>query len=122
MRVQTQLWLAMLTFLYVDFLDTTGTLFSMANFMNNFIPGAALPDSRTSGLVAGKLSYNGTNHRACRLPDMVNIGPEPRPPSCCRARKPRFTTAIQVVAQQLNPSLMDWNPSFTLYPTAPQAS
>ena len=39
-----QLWLAMLTFLYVDFLDTTGTLFSMANFMNNFIPGAcALP-------------------------------------------------------------------------------
>ena len=29
----------MLTFLYVDFLDTTGTLFSMANFMNNFIPG-----------------------------------------------------------------------------------
>lgn len=31
----------MLTFLYVDFLDTTGTLFSMANFMNNFIPGAA---------------------------------------------------------------------------------
>ncbi len=44
MRVQTQLWLAMLTFLYVDFLDTTGTLFSMANFMNNFIPGAALPD------------------------------------------------------------------------------
>lgn len=32
-------WLALFTFLYVDFLDTTGTLFSMANFMNNFIPG-----------------------------------------------------------------------------------
>ncbi len=35
-----QLWLALLTFLYVDFLDCTGTLFSMANFINNFIPGA----------------------------------------------------------------------------------
>ena len=35
-----QFWLALLTFLYVDFLDTTGTLFSMANFLNNFIPGA----------------------------------------------------------------------------------
>ena len=34
-----QFWLALLTFLYVDFLDTTGTLFSMANFLNNFIPG-----------------------------------------------------------------------------------
>ena len=35
-----QFWLALLTFLYVDFLDTTGTLFSMANFLNNFVPGA----------------------------------------------------------------------------------
>lgn len=34
-----QWWIALITFLYVDFLDTTGTLFSMANFMNNFIPG-----------------------------------------------------------------------------------
>ncbi|KAK9803822.1 hypothetical protein WJX73_003626 [Symbiochloris irregularis] len=32
-------WLALITFLYVDFLDTTGTLFSMANFLNSFIPG-----------------------------------------------------------------------------------
>jgi hypothetical protein len=34
-----QLWLALITFLYVDFFDATGTLFSMANFINNFIPG-----------------------------------------------------------------------------------
>jgi len=33
------LWLALITFLYVDFFDATGTLFSMANFINNFIPG-----------------------------------------------------------------------------------
>jgi hypothetical protein len=26
--------------LYVDFLDTTGTLFTMANFINNYVPGA----------------------------------------------------------------------------------
>lgn len=34
-----QLWLALITFLYVDFFDATGTLFSMANFINNFLPG-----------------------------------------------------------------------------------
>lgn len=33
------LWVALVTFLYVDFLDTTGTLFSMCNFVNLFIPG-----------------------------------------------------------------------------------
>lgn len=33
------LWLALFTFLYVDFLDATGTLFSMANFMATTIPG-----------------------------------------------------------------------------------
>lgn len=33
------LWVALITFLYVDFLDTTGTLFSMCNFVNIFIPG-----------------------------------------------------------------------------------
>ncbi|KAL3161762.1 hypothetical protein ABBQ38_008857 [Trebouxia sp. C0009 RCD-2024] len=33
------LWIALITFLYVDFLDTTGTLFSMCNFVNMFIPG-----------------------------------------------------------------------------------
>jgi AGZA family xanthine/uracil permease-like MFS transporter len=32
------LWLALLTFLYVDFLDATGTLFSMATFMATTIP------------------------------------------------------------------------------------
>lgn len=32
------LWLALITFLYVDFLDATGTFFSMANFLNNYIP------------------------------------------------------------------------------------
>ncbi|KAG7667637.1 hypothetical protein Ndes2526A_g01967 [Nannochloris sp. 'desiccata'] len=32
------LWIALLTFLYVDFLDSSGTFFSMANFLNNYIP------------------------------------------------------------------------------------
>jgi AGZA family xanthine/uracil permease-like MFS transporter len=32
------LWVALITFLYVDFLDATGTFYSMANFMSNFIP------------------------------------------------------------------------------------
>ena len=35
-----ELWIALVTFLYVDFLDTTGTLFSMASFINNYVPGA----------------------------------------------------------------------------------
>ncbi|BDA45163.1 Adenine/guanine permease AZG1 [Coccomyxa sp. Obi] len=34
-----EVWIALVTFLYVDFLDTTGTLFSMANFINNYVPG-----------------------------------------------------------------------------------
>ncbi|KAK9793759.1 hypothetical protein WJX73_004292 [Symbiochloris irregularis] len=38
-----EVWIALVTFLYVDFFDTTGTLFSMANFINNFIPGMSLP-------------------------------------------------------------------------------
>jgi len=29
--------------LQVDFFDATGTLFAMANFMNNFLPGGTLP-------------------------------------------------------------------------------
>ncbi|KAK9909872.1 hypothetical protein WJX75_008797 [Coccomyxa subellipsoidea] len=33
------LWIALVTFLYVDFFDATGTLFAMANFLNNFVPG-----------------------------------------------------------------------------------
>ncbi len=37
-----ELWIALVTFLYVDFLDTTGTLFSMANFINNYVPGMSL--------------------------------------------------------------------------------
>jgi AGZA family xanthine/uracil permease-like MFS transporter len=31
------LWIALITFLYVDFLDATGTFFSMANFLNNYV-------------------------------------------------------------------------------------
>jgi AGZA family xanthine/uracil permease-like MFS transporter len=38
-----QLWLALITFLYVDFFDASGTLFAMANFINNFIPGFVDP-------------------------------------------------------------------------------
>jgi AGZA family xanthine/uracil permease-like MFS transporter len=32
-------WVALITFLYVDFFDTTGTLFSMARFIDGYIPG-----------------------------------------------------------------------------------
>ena len=32
------LWLALITFLYVDFLDCTGTMYSMANFISLYIP------------------------------------------------------------------------------------
>ena len=38
---QGNTWLALLSFLYVDFLDCTGTLFAMSNFINSFIPGAS---------------------------------------------------------------------------------
>ena len=31
--------------LQVDFFDASGTLFSMANFVNNFLPGVILPCS-----------------------------------------------------------------------------
>lgn len=33
------LWVALITFLYVDFLDATGVLFSMTNFVSLYIPG-----------------------------------------------------------------------------------
>ncbi|KAK9837377.1 hypothetical protein WJX84_003189 [Apatococcus fuscideae] len=36
---QGNAWLALITFLYVDFFDTTGTLFSMANFVGTYLPG-----------------------------------------------------------------------------------
>lgn len=51
---QGNAWLALITFLYVDFFDTTGTLFSMANFVGTYLPGlpphtalacATLPDN-----------------------------------------------------------------------------
>ena len=42
-----ELWIALVTFLYVDFLDTTGTLFSMASFINNYVPGIALIPAST---------------------------------------------------------------------------
>ncbi len=54
-----ELWIALVTFLYVDFLDTTGTLFSMASFINNYVPGvlSALPLSncRIGDLTFGEL-------------------------------------------------------------------
>lgn len=36
---EKDVWIALVTFLYVDFLDTTGTLFSMASHIGNYIPG-----------------------------------------------------------------------------------
>lgn len=35
----TNLWAALISFLYLDFLDTTGTLFSMATFLDKQMPG-----------------------------------------------------------------------------------
>ncbi|BDA42913.1 Adenine/guanine permease AZG1 [Coccomyxa sp. Obi] len=49
------LWLALITFLYVDFFDATGTLFSMANFINNFIPGFV--DPKTNNFPGSTLAY-----------------------------------------------------------------
>ena len=45
---RAQLWLALLTLLYVDFLDCTGTLFSMANYINTFIPGVQCAARRSA--------------------------------------------------------------------------
>jgi len=36
---KSELWVALITFLYLDFLDATGTLFSMASMLNHRIPG-----------------------------------------------------------------------------------
>jgi AGZA family xanthine/uracil permease-like MFS transporter len=36
---KSELWVALITFLYLDFLDATGTLFSMASMLNQRIPG-----------------------------------------------------------------------------------
>eukprot|EP01026_Neomeris_dumetosa_P049608 TRINITY_DN43364_c0_g1_i3.p1 TRINITY_DN43364_c0_g1~~TRINITY_DN43364_c0_g1_i3.p1 ORF type:complete len:376 (+),score=25.61 TRINITY_DN43364_c0_g1_i3:131-1258(+) len=38
-------WVAFGTFLYVDFLDTTGTLFSMATYLSNYIPRSSYGSS-----------------------------------------------------------------------------
>ena len=32
-------WIALITFLYLDFLDATGTLFTMARLINENVPG-----------------------------------------------------------------------------------
>jgi AGZA family xanthine/uracil permease-like MFS transporter len=35
-------WVALITFLYLDFLDATGTLFTMARLINENVPGESL--------------------------------------------------------------------------------
>ena len=81
------LWIALVTFLYVDFFDATGTLFAMANFVNNFIPGlftatgcyrADAPAMQTSNVaiiaLLCRFCQNGrfgcANLRSCLGPDM----------------------------------------------------
>ncbi|GLI63103.1 hypothetical protein VaNZ11_006007 [Volvox africanus] len=39
----TELWTALITFLYLDLLDCTGTFFSMANYINKRVPGFIHP-------------------------------------------------------------------------------
>ncbi|KIY95064.1 putative MFS transporter, AGZA family, xanthine/uracil permease, partial [Monoraphidium neglectum] len=43
----TELWVALVTFLYLDFLDATGTLFSMATMLNQRIPGFVNQKTKT---------------------------------------------------------------------------
>mmetsp|Transcript_30092 Transcript_30092/g.66667 ORF Transcript_30092/g.66667 Transcript_30092/m.66667 type:complete len:637 (-) Transcript_30092:1727-3637(-) len=43
---QADLWAALISFLYLDFLDCTGTLFSMATFLNRNMPGFINPVTR----------------------------------------------------------------------------
>jgi AGZA family xanthine/uracil permease-like MFS transporter len=43
---QSDLWAALITFLYLDFLDATGTLFSMATFLNRSLPGFIHPKTK----------------------------------------------------------------------------
>ncbi len=40
-------WVALITFLYLDFLDATGTLFTMARLINENVPGAAPAPARS---------------------------------------------------------------------------
>lgn len=44
------LWIALFTFLYIDLLDCTGTLLSMAQVIDNMMPGAQLQKKHSSGL------------------------------------------------------------------------
>jgi len=39
-------WIALVTFLYVDFCDCTGTLFSMANYLDTYLPGFVDPETK----------------------------------------------------------------------------
>ncbi len=40
------LWAAMISFLYLNFLDCTGTLFSMAVYINRMLPGFIDPNTK----------------------------------------------------------------------------
>ena len=53
----------------MDFLDTTGTLFSMANFINNYVPGAPCPSFSVKTLCANYnvLLFSGLDHRSALL-------------------------------------------------------
>ncbi|KAG2483622.1 hypothetical protein HYH03_017502 [Edaphochlamys debaryana] len=43
----SQLWAALVTFLYLDLLDATGTFFSMANYINKQVPGFIDPITKS---------------------------------------------------------------------------
>ena len=49
------LWQALVTFLYIDFLDATGTFFSMANFLGNYIPNFI--DEKTKAFPRSLIAY-----------------------------------------------------------------
>ncbi|GAB4819465.1 hypothetical protein N2152v2_006511 [Parachlorella kessleri] len=53
---QGQLWLALLTFLYIDLLDCTGTLLSMASLLDQVMPGFMSSDMEFPGQMWAFLS------------------------------------------------------------------
>ncbi len=59
------LWLALFTFLYIDLLDCTGTLLSMARLMDHMLPGLQGPLS--SACPVPQLQWPaGLQHKSCR--------------------------------------------------------
>ncbi|KAK9814232.1 hypothetical protein WJX72_002621 [[Myrmecia] bisecta] len=53
-------WLALVTFLYVDFFDCTATLYTLANYVGNWVPGFVNEEDRTFPRQLGAFLSDGT--------------------------------------------------------------